>query len=63
MPSVSYEYNKERISKWRSENPDALREINRLSNKRCYDRKKDPYLNICHIFRQILLADTIKQKN
>lgn len=55
MTYVSYEYNKERILEWKAKNVKAARNINRLSMKKAYDRKKDPWLNICHIFRRILL--------
>ncbi len=56
MPSVSYEYNKQRILKWRKENPDACRNINRLSMKRAYERKKK-WLEISFIFRRILIDE------
>ena len=61
MPSVSYEYNKQRILKWKADNADACRNINKVSMKKTYERKKDPYLNICHIFRRILIDETIKR--
>lgn len=62
MPSVSYEYNKQRILKWKADNADACRNINRLSMKRAYDRKKERnknWLSICDIFSQILIDETI----
>jgi hypothetical protein len=40
MGHVTYEYNKERIKQWRTDNQDAFRELNRKHAKTFYTKKK-----------------------
>lgn len=57
MTFVSYEYNKERIKKWRLDNPDKYREHQKKAMRKVYLRRKDAWENICYIFRRILIDE------
>ena len=61
MTYVSYEYNKHRILNWKKDNVKACRLINKISMRKAYAIRQDPWLNICHIFRRILIDDIVKR--